>query len=88
MQKLNLKNYEIKKVKSTAYEFQDYVLKVFEDFGISKQYQSRYWKKAKANISFFRGCVENLREGKKKEQLKSMGQLLSWKLWTEPKLKK
>lgn len=89
MQKLNLKNYAIKKEKkSTTYEWQDYLLTVFKEFGITKQYQSRYWKKAKANISFFRGCVENLKEGKTEKQLKTMGQLLSWKLYTEPKLKK
>lgn len=80
--KLDISKYQKKEEKSATYEWQDYVLKVIEDFGVVKPYDKIIWSWSKRNISFLRGRVENLRESAKSkgEDLKGYGRLLIWSL--------
>lgn len=81
MQRINFNKYEVKKEeKSAKYEFQDYCLKVIEDFGVVKPYDLIIWRWAKKNLSYLKGRVEYLREGKTDKEVKSMGALLTWTL--------
>ena len=68
--------------KSTAYEFQDFVLKTILEFDIPHPYDKRIWRYAKTNYSFLRGKVELLREQAeyRKESTKTYGRLLMWHL--------
>lgn len=66
MQKIqyDLKRFEKKEEdkKSCATEWQDYALKVCNDFGITPQYRQIIFRQAKKNISFLQGKVENCHE--------------------------
>lgn len=80
--KLDISKYQKKEEIGAKYEFQNYVLKTIEEFGVVKPYDQIIWRWSKRNISFLRGRVENLRESAKTkgEDLKGYGRLLIWTL--------
>lgn len=64
MKKIDLSNYQIKQSVeiSKLVPFQEYALKICEEFSITGIYKLIIFRQAKKNISFLQGKVENVRE--------------------------
>jgi len=65
MQKLDLSKYQIKQStepESKLAPFQEYALKVCEEFSITGIYRAIIFRQAKKNIEYLKGKVENTKE--------------------------
>jgi hypothetical protein len=58
MEKINFKNYQLKeKNNSKLMPFQEYAIKIIDQFKINRPYQSIIWKYAKRNKCYLEGKV-------------------------------